>query len=132
MSLYERLGGRDNIEACVTDFYKRVCADPELELFFKYANMHRLRKMMTEFLVITFGDHPPAYDKKYYMCTAHKHVLRMGATRYHFDRVVKHMSVTLTEKGGADPLLKKEALTRLLYVRNLFPPVESRCGCCLQ
>lgn len=57
-SLYDRLGGRQAINGCVTEFYTRVLADPELAPFFEGVDVEALTHMQQEFFAAALGGPP--------------------------------------------------------------------------
>jgi hemoglobin len=54
-TLYDRLGGREGIEAVVDDFYDRLVADEALGPFFEGADMESLRRTQADFLCEAAG-----------------------------------------------------------------------------
>jgi truncated hemoglobin YjbI len=46
MTLYERLGETDAIQAVVEGMYVKILADPDLVDFFRKTNMERQKEMM--------------------------------------------------------------------------------------
>jgi len=60
-TLYERLGGREGIEAVVDDFYDRLVDDPALGPFFEDADLDELRRTQADFLCEAAGG-PETYD----------------------------------------------------------------------
>jgi len=60
-TLYDRLGGREGIEAVVDEFYDRLVADDELGPFFEDSDLEMLRRTQTDFLCEAAGG-PESYD----------------------------------------------------------------------
>ncbi|WP_436909076.1 truncated hemoglobin [Halosimplex marinum] len=60
-TLYDRLGGREGIEAVVDEFYDRLLADDELGPFFEDADLEMLRRTQADFLCEAAGG-PESYD----------------------------------------------------------------------
>ena len=54
-SLYEQLGGADNIAAVVDDFYRRVLADDALAAMFAGVDLDRLRRHQSRFISYALG-----------------------------------------------------------------------------
>ena len=54
-SLYEQLGGSENIEAVVNYFYQRILNDKELRPIFDDVNMEQLRMHQTKFVSFALG-----------------------------------------------------------------------------
>ena len=55
MTLYERIGGEEGIEAVVSAFYERVFADPTLRPFFDGVHADKLTAMQREFFSAALG-----------------------------------------------------------------------------
>lgn len=91
-SLYERLGGREAIDAVVNRFYERVLADESLEHYFTGTDMQRLRTHQARFLVAAFGG-PDEYAGAN-VRDAHEH---LDVRPEHFDAVAGHLRATLEE-----------------------------------
>lgn len=60
-TLYDRIGGEEAIASLVDQFYDRVLDDPELEPYFRYTPMDKLRTMQQEFFAAALGG-PTAYS----------------------------------------------------------------------
>lgn len=107
LSLYDRLGGADAVDAAVDIFYGKVLADPILQPFFSDTNMARQRAMQKAFLTVAFGG-PSAYTGRS-MRAAHGKAVEQGLGDRHFDAVVTHLGTTLTELGVPHDLIKAVA-----------------------
>ncbi|BAV41898.1 globin family protein [Mycobacterium ulcerans subsp. shinshuense] len=59
VSIYDKIGGYEAIEAVVEDFYVRVLADDQLGGFFTGTNMNRLKDKQAEFFVAALGGPEP-------------------------------------------------------------------------
>ncbi len=55
VSIYDKIGGYEAIEAVVEDFYVRVLADDQLGGFFTGTNMNRLKGKQAEFFAAALG-----------------------------------------------------------------------------
>ena len=93
-SLFERLGGADTVDSMVTEFYDRVLAVPELEPFFKNANLDKLLAMQREFFTAAL-DGPLPYTG---LPLNYAHQDR-GIERKHFALFVNHLLETLKDRG---------------------------------
>ncbi|WP_243790898.1 group 1 truncated hemoglobin [Saccharopolyspora gloriosae] len=94
MSIYDEIGGTPALEQVVAAFYEKVLADPELAGFFTGTNMSRLQGRQVEFFAAALGGPEP------YRGAGMKQVHQgRGIRRSHFDRVVVHLSASLTEAG---------------------------------
>jgi len=91
-SLYDRLGGKDAVNAAVDIFYTKVLADPLLAPFFGEVDMVKQRNHQKMFLTYAFGG-LPTYEGKN-MREAHKH---MDLNDDHFGAVAGHLQATLEE-----------------------------------
>lgn len=59
VSIYDKIGGYEAIEAVVEDFYVRVLADDQLGGFFTGTNMNRLKGKQAEFFAAALGGPEP-------------------------------------------------------------------------
>jgi hemoglobin len=93
-TLYERLGGTAAIEATVTEFYRRVLADPLLAPFFEGIDQARLERHQARFLSYAFGGAAPYSGAG--MAQAHSRLVREhGLNDLHFDAVIAHLEQAL-------------------------------------
>lgn len=106
-SLFERIGGRDAVNAAVEVFYKKVLADDRINKFFEGVDMDAQRKKQIKFLTFAFGG-PNNYDGKG-MREAHAKLVEQGLNDSHFDAVVEDLGATLKELGVADELIQEAA-----------------------
>jgi hemoglobin len=97
ITLYERLGGSDAIEAVTGEFYRLVMADDLLAPHFRGVNMARLTSMQAAFLVMAFGG-PDGYQGRG-LREAHA---GLDLDDEHFDRVVTLLAAALKEAGAGD------------------------------
>ncbi|RMF19202.1 MAG: group 1 truncated hemoglobin [Gammaproteobacteria bacterium] len=92
MSVYEKIGGEQAVNAAVDIFYRKVLADDTISHFFDTVDMARQHAKQKAFLTMVFGG-PNAYTGKD-MREAHKH---MNLTDAHFNAVAGHLQSTLEE-----------------------------------
>lgn len=103
-TLFEKLGGRDAIEAAVDQFYERVLNDDRINHFFTNVDMQKQRQHQKAFLTYAFGG-SPEYDGKM-MREAHQHLVEnLGLNRDHFNAVVENLVATLKTMGVSDELI---------------------------
>jgi len=94
VSIYNKIGGHEAIEAVVEDFYVRVLADDQLASFFTGTNMSRLKGKQVEFFAAALGGPEP------YMGAPMKQVHQgRGITMHHFSLVAGHLGNALTAAG---------------------------------
>lgn len=91
-TLYEKLGGREAVEAVVDRFYERVLADDRLAGFFDDTDMDALRQHQTAFITYVTGG-ADSYPGKS-MREAHAD---LGITEEDFAAVADHLRSTLEE-----------------------------------
>ncbi len=94
MSLYDKLGGADAIDAAVDIFYRKVLADERISEFFDDIDMDAQRTKQKAFLTVAFGG-PNNYSGKD-MRDAHKN---MSLDEGHFGAVAENLVATLQELG---------------------------------
>jgi hemoglobin len=113
-TLYERLGGRDAVEAVVDEFYDRVLADPQLAPYFADVDMDQQRAHQTAFISAVAGG-PAEYDGDD-MREAHDH-LDLSASD--FAAVAGHLDDALAACGVDD----EDRETVMAEVASLEPAV---------
>ena len=97
-SLYEKLGGKDAVNAAVDLFYEKVMADPSINFFFTEIDLPAQRRKQKLFMTYAFGG-MPNYDGKS-MREAHKKLVHeKGLGEAHFAAVAGHLQTTLDELG---------------------------------
>lgn len=92
MSVYEKIGGADAVNAAVDIFYRKVLSDDLISHFFDSVDMDRQIAKQKAFLTMAFGG-PHHYSGKD-MREAHKH---MNLKEEHFNAVAGHLQATLEE-----------------------------------
>lgn len=98
--LYEKIGGKDAVNAAVDLFYKKVLADTRIKHFFDNVDMVKQRAHQKTFLTYAFGGLPHYPGKN--MREAHKHLdLNDG----HFTAVAENLQATLEELGVPSDLI---------------------------
>jgi hemoglobin len=91
-SLYDQLGGEEAIGKLVDKFYDRVLDDPELEPFFQYTPMEKLRSMQMQFFAAALGG-PENYSGQ----PIHYVHQGRGITSRHLTRFMGHLLVTIQD-----------------------------------
>ncbi|MCM8537861.1 MAG: group 1 truncated hemoglobin [Lentisphaeraceae bacterium] len=100
MSLYEKLGGADAVNAAVDIFYRKVLADDRINRFFEDVDMERQAQKQKAFLTMVFGG--PNNYTGLDMRNGHKHLVKMGLDDSHVDAVIELLGATLKELGVGD------------------------------
>lgn len=106
-TLFEKIGGKEAVNAAVDVFYKKVLADDRINQFFEGIDMDAQRRKQIMFLTYAFGG-PNAYDGKN-MREAHAKLVEQGLNDSHFDAVVENLGSTLKELGVPDELINEAA-----------------------
>ena len=96
-SLFNRIGGEPAIQATITEFYKRVLADPLLKPFFRDVDMSWLKQQQFDFFVGALGG--PQRYRGADMKTAHRH---LAIEEKHFAQVATHLVGALKSLNFAD------------------------------
>jgi hemoglobin len=91
-SIYAEIGGREAVEAVVSDFYDRVLEDPLLEPYFEGVDTDALYAHQVQFISAVAGG-PVSYEGAD-MQQAHE---GMGITGTAFDRVATYLAEALRE-----------------------------------
>jgi hemoglobin len=93
-TLFDRVGGEENVRKLVERFYDCVLSDPELGRFFENTPMERLQRMQFEFFSAAL-DGPVAYSGR---PINYAHYGR-GITPKHLGRFLDHMLATLKDQN---------------------------------
>jgi len=93
-SIYADIGGREAVEAVVSDFYDRVFDDPVLEPYFESVDREALYAHQVQF-ISAVADGPVSYEGAD-MRAAHE---GMGITEEAFGRVATYLGDALRENG---------------------------------
>jgi hemoglobin len=115
MSLFEKIGGKDAVNAAVDIFYNKVLADDRISGFFEGIDMKSQRRKQILFLTYAFGG-PNNYDGKN-MRDAHAPLVEKGLNDMHFDAVIENLGATLVELKVPEELIN-EAAAIALSTRN--------------
>lgn len=94
MSIYDEIGGAPALEEVVSEFYRKVLADPALADFFSGVNMSRLHGKQVEFFAAALGGPEPYRGAS--MRQVHQ---GRGIGQQHFDLVAQHLAASLNEAG---------------------------------
>jgi len=98
-SLFEKLGGKEALDAAVEIFYKKVMADDSVNHFFEKTNMPRQMAKMRVFLTYAFGGSPNYSGES--MRKVHQNI---PLTEDHFNAVAGHLKTTLQDLNVPDDL----------------------------
>ena len=99
MSLFERLGGQEAVNAAVDIFYRKMLMDERVSHFFDDVDMSQQIPKQKGFLTMVFGG-PNQYTGKS-MRDGHAHLIERGLNDTHVDIVIEHLGDTLRELGVA-------------------------------
>jgi len=113
--LYERIGGKDAINAAVDIFYGKVLTDDRIKHFFDDTDMDAQRNKQKRFLAYAFGA-PVKYDGKD-MRSAHAHLVERGLNDDHFNAVAEDLVATLKELSVPQTMID-EVVTLLETTRD--------------
>jgi hemoglobin len=96
-TLYDKIGGRPNIELMVTAFYQRVLGDALLAPFFEGKDIEKLKRMQVAFFSIALGGGAP--EQMPSLSQAHA---GLGIQVKHLTRFTELLIETLGEVGIAE------------------------------
>jgi hemoglobin len=119
-TLYQRIGGKDAVNAAVDLLYYKILADPRVNHYFHAIDMKRQIAHFKIFLTFAFGG-APAYEGKS-LREAHR---PLNLREEHFAAVLQNLQETLEELKMSPPLLAEvlAAVTALRpQILNLEPP----------
>lgn len=115
-SLFERIGGKAAVSLAVDIFYDRIMADEELTPFFDGVDMHKQKVHQKAFMTYAFGGMEKYTGRN--MRDAHKKLVEeKGLNDNHFDKVAKHLRMTL-EELEVQPAMIKEVLDIVSTTRD--------------
>ncbi len=104
-TLFDLIGGAPAIEAAVSEFYRRIVADPQLAAFFEGVPMDRLARHQGAFLTAALrGETPPGAAAMLRRVHA-----GLGISDTDFDRVCCHLVATLQSLVVSDDLIGRIA-----------------------
>lgn len=104
LSLFERLGGKDAVNAAVDLFYDKIIADDRIKHFFEDIDMGKQRAHQKVFLTYAFGG-APNYEGRS-MRDAHKRLVEeKGLNDHHFDAVAENLQNTLRDMHVPEDLI---------------------------
>lgn len=102
-TLYERIGGKDALDAAVDIFYQKVLADERINFWFESVDMAKQRGKQKAFLAYAFGA-PVKYTGEN-MRDAHAPMVEKGLNDDHFNSVAENLVATLTELNVPQALI---------------------------
>ncbi|WP_226012055.1 group I truncated hemoglobin [Halomicrobium salinisoli] len=111
-TLYERIGGRETVDALVETFYDRVLADESLEPYFEDADPAELEAHQKQFITYAAGGADEWNGRS--MAEAHEH---LDVTDAAFDRVTEHLDESLRTHDVAEAD-REELLDAVAALRN--------------
>lgn len=111
-TLFERLGGKDAINAAVDIFYEKVLADVRINHLFKDTDINRQRAKQKAFMTYAFGG-APNYEGES-MRRAHAH---LDLNEGHFNAVAENLVVTLKGLNVAQDLIN-ETISIIATTKN--------------
>jgi hemoglobin len=106
MTLSDRLGGEDALQAIAASFYDKTLTDDVLAYFFAPVDLHRQAAMLAGFLTLAFGGHGSYSGRD--LRSAHAGL--PGLTDEHFDRVITLLAAALREAGVSEPDISAAAI----------------------
>ena len=98
MSLYDKLGGQDAVNAAVDIFYRKVLMDDRISSFFEDVDMEGQVQKQRAFLTMVFGG--PNNYSGLDMRQGHRHLVAKGLNDSHVDAVIELLGETLKELGA--------------------------------
>lgn len=105
LTIFERIGGEDAVEALVTLFLTRTFNDPNLRLFFADIGMPEQAEKQKSFL--TMALHGSEKSDGEQLRESHARLLPMGMNDHHFDLVIKHLTESMYELNVAPELINE-------------------------
>jgi hemoglobin len=115
VSLFDRIGGTEAVNAAVDIFYDKVLDDYRINRFFGKTDMAKQAAHLKAFMTLAFGG-PNEYTGRS-LRDGHARLVGLGLNDSHFDAVVEHLSATLHELNAPAELVA-EALALVESTRG--------------
>jgi len=93
-TLYERIGGKEAVNAAVDRFYHIMLADERVKHFFVDTNMDKQRQHQKNFVTLALGG-PNHYDGRDIRESHRPLVEKLGLNDSHFDATVENLVTAL-------------------------------------
>jgi hemoglobin len=103
LTLYERIGGAEAVDAAVDVFYRKVLSDYRIYRFFDDIDMEKQAAKQKAFFTMAFGG-PNTYTGAD-LRKAHARLVKMGLSNDHFNIVMEHLVATLNELNVQQDLI---------------------------
>lgn len=102
-TLYQRIGGKDAVEATVQKLYAKLLSDPMLAPFFETADMNELHRSQAAFVTMAFGG--PHHYKSLDLRAVHIDARVQGLGHAHFDATLAHLQNAMRELSVPEDLI---------------------------
>jgi hemoglobin len=122
MKIYDKLGGKEAIQAAVDIFYAKILADDSINGFFKNTDMKEQRSKQMLFMCYALGG-PQSWKGKN-MYEAHK---ALNLKEEHFNAVAGHFIATLKELNVPQDVID-EAVAVVASTKNQVLGLEKPDG----
>ena len=106
-SLYDKIGGKDAVNAAVDIFYNKVLSDERVSKFFEGIDMKNQRRKQVMFFTYAFGGMKNYSGAS--MREVHKNLVAKGLDDSHFDAVMENLGATLVELKVPEELILEAA-----------------------
>ena len=117
-SLLHRLGGEENRELTILQFYKLIKEDPQLDPFFADTDIKLLRAHQKRFMIVAFTHIPEDFDVASFIVQRHYRLFQMGLNETHFDLVANHLVTALRQMW-----VEQEEINEVLAILGPFREV---------
>jgi hemoglobin len=103
-TLYERIGGKEAVNAAVDRFYDIMLADERVKRFFTDTNMDKQRQHQKNFVSLALGG-PNDYNGRD-MREGHRHLVeQQGLNDEHFDATVENLVTALRDLNVPEDII---------------------------
>ncbi len=106
-TLYEKIGGKDAVNAAVDLFYNKVLSDERVNSFFENISMKEQRRKQVMFFTYAFGGLQNYSGSS--MREVHKKLVDKGLDDSHFDAIMENLGATLVELNIPEELILEAA-----------------------
>lgn len=119
------------ITESTNEYYRNIYADPDLGPIFKGINMVVLRTHVSYFInQLAMFDMPMTERQLHYLHRTHAPlIVKHNITQRHYDLMLAYLTDAMRANGAQESHLEM-VQTKLLPLRNIFPPAQqSEDGC---
>lgn len=117
--LLKKIGGKTVLHKAVDEFYDRLVTDPNMQVYFRNANLQVLKWHQFNLMSIAFNNVPQDFNVDALILDKHTKLFEAGLDEYTYDLVLEHFSATLLDLD-VPPDTVQEAVAVVAPLRASF------------